>query len=178
MRKGIDYFESTEGTKGSIVLVPRRLVRVLSLEEAAESPGTDDETEASGIYERICEGNEWLRLIPFEDGDMLRMGEASNPVFWINRPDGALAVQWQGADSEEQLLNFAENADGDVWDEEIHFDAGDGHFFLSDCTQVLWGDDDSELCQVSLPKGQYTVTARWAESETVSAIIFRFSRKG
>ena len=105
MTKGIDYFESTVSEGGPIVLVPRRLLHDLTLEDAAVSPCTEDEPEPTEIYDRICEGNDWLRIIPFEDGEMVRMGEGPMSVFWMNCSDGAIAVQWQGADSEEWVEN-------------------------------------------------------------------------
>lgn len=141
------------------------------------NPDIEDESGLEEIYARICEGNEWLQLIPFEDGHMLRMGEGPMPILWMNRPDGAIAVQWQGADSEEQLLNFAlENAVQETWDEEVSFDAGDGLLYLAASTEVIWLDYSPSLCEVSLPPGRYQVTAKWLETDSTMAIIFRFSR--
>ncbi len=178
MTKGRDYFESTgDGDGGMIVLMPRRVIWDPSVEEAAELPQTDDTAALNEIYERFCEGNEWLRLVPVEGALALRMGEGPYSVFWLPRADGALAVQWQGADSEEQLLSFALNHAGtDAWDEEIIFDAGDGQFYFCECAEALLGTGDRPLCEVSLPPGECRVTAKWVEDESVMAILFKFTR--
>ena len=179
MTKGTDYFESTVGTGGPIVLVPCGLVRRLSLEEAALAPQSDDSSEVEEAYEKICEGNEWLRQAPFEGGQLLRMGEGDGPFFWIPRPDGALAVQWLGADSEEQLLAFAlENADSQTWEERVTFEAVEDRFYLADSTVIEWDiPGHSELCTVHLPRGTYQVVARFVTGEDVACIIFRFVRQ-
>lgn len=176
MAKGRDYFQSTgDGDGGIIVLMPRRLIRDLNLEEAAECQATDIDSEIDQSSDQLLEGNEWLKTVPVEDVLVLRMGEGPYPVLWLPRADGALAVQWQGADSEEQLLAFAQRHEAtDEWDEEITFDTGDGLFYLCEHAEALFGD--TPLCEVTLPPGTCRVTAKWLENESVMAILFRFTR--
>lgn len=190
MTKGVDYFESTGEAGGPIVLVPGSLVHTITLDDetlteiALADKGPDDQidesAEANAAYEKICEGNDWLRVVPFfEDGLALRMGEGRGNVYWIPRPDGALAVQWQGADSEEQLLAAAlENAGASSWEEELIFEAVEDRFYLAESPCLLWGSvADTPLCEVSLPRGKYRVTAQWVEEEALTAIVFRFVRQ-
>ncbi len=179
MIKGIDYFACNEDEPCPVVLVPCRLVQTLSLEEAALAHGTDDPSNADNIFDLTCEGNELLKILPFEGSEILRLGHEGAPVYWIPAPLGPLAVAWGGANSEEHLLDFALGfPGGPPYDEEVIFEITDDFCYFSDIGEIVFGGDHgSEPCKAHLPAGRYLVTAKFAQGDDVSGIIYRFSRQ-
>lgn len=118
-----------------------------------------------------------MHLISFQGTQILRVAEMPDDLFWILSDSGGLIIQWVGADSLEQLVDFGRKvAEANAWQESLEFDVEDAAIRIMDSCGFE-GDGQPKI-DVQLAPGRYQVEAAYAENENTMATLFRLTQTG
>ncbi len=155
---------------GPFVLLPLELTGEWS-EAIGDSPEPD-----SGLYGEVCGVASLMHMISFHGVQVLRVAEEPGDLFWQPSDSGGLIIQWVGADSISQLLDFglrvSERAE---WQEQVEFDVSRAAMRIMD--SCGFDDDGQPKIDFQLKQGKYLVEAVYAEDSDTMATIFQLTRK-
>lgn len=155
---------------GPFVLLPLELAA-----EWSESIG-DSPEPSSGLYGEVCGVSSLMHTISFHGVQVLRVAEEPSDIFWDPSDSGGLIIQWIGADSLEQLVEFGRKiSDQAEWQERVDFDVVHAAMRLMD--SCGFDEDGQPKIDIQLAPGKYLVEAAYAEDEDTMATVFRLTKK-
>jgi hypothetical protein len=155
---------------GPFVLLPLDLTG-----EWSEAIG-DSPEPSSGLYGEVCGEASLMHTISFGGAQVLRVAEEPSDLFWEPSDSGGLIIQWIGADSIEQLVDFGRRVtERAVWQEQVEFDVSHAAMRIMD--SCGFDDDGQPKIDLQLTPGKYLVEAVYAEDADTMATIFRLTRK-
>jgi len=148
---------------------PRVLLPTQDIERWITELG-DAQTPENGLYGLACSVNDYCGIIQPWDTPILIFGDDPSDMFWAPRKNGGLFIRWVGANSLEQLLDFADVvASQGNWTKQIEWDAQFINYTLMDsCT---FSGDHAPRIVIDLALGRYVIESQYAESENVTAIV-------
>ncbi|MFE9452950.1 immunity 21 family protein [Streptomyces sp. NPDC006739] len=121
--------------------------------------GADSE-ELATDYDRACEVDGYVGLLPVGDSAALVLGDEPASTSFL--PDHGTFVRWSAANSEDELLAGVPAAlDAAVWDQEIRWNVP-GPVVLFDSAWPGEDADRTEHLRVPLEPGAYAVRAAYA----------------
>ncbi|MFE7900618.1 immunity 21 family protein [Streptomyces sp. NPDC057424] len=122
--------------------------------------GADGEETASD-YDRACEVDGHVGLLPVGDSTALVLGD--EPAATAYLPGHGVFVRWRAGDSEEELLASVESAvDAAHWEPEVYWDVP-GAVLLFDAAWPGTDPSGSDQMRVVLEPGRYAVRAATAQ---------------
>ncbi|WP_325100855.1 Imm21 family immunity protein [Haloferula rosea] len=128
-----------------------------------------------GLYGRVCKGGSLIERFDFEGSEVLRISDEPSDLLWRSLFDGGLVVQWVAAESEEDLIRFAETvAAREVWDESCVLRIRSSSVTIMDALGRP-GDGEAKIVE-RLEPGDYQVDACLAEDDDNEALIVRLRR--
>ncbi|MFG2133399.1 immunity 21 family protein [Streptomyces sp. NPDC048751] len=140
--------EWVESGGGPLIAVPEAVLPFWA--------GADGE-EAASDYDRACEVDGFIGLLPVGDSAALVFGD--EPASTTYLPDQGTFVRWAAADSEEELLAQVPTAlETALWEPEVRWSVP-GPVLLFD---AAWPGNDStrtDHVRVALAPGRYAVRA-------------------
>jgi hypothetical protein len=144
--------EWVESGGGPLILVPEAVLPFWA--------GADGD-ETSSDYDRACEVEGYIGLLPVGDTRALVLGD--EPASTAFLPEHGTFVRWCAADSESALLDRVPEALRTAeWEPEVEWDVpGDVRLF-----DAAWPGDESEHTEhlrVTLAPGRYAVRAAYVE---------------
>jgi hypothetical protein len=154
---------------GPFVLLPKRLFSDW-VEGIGDAPDID-----SGLYGEVCNspmGNAFAHIVPFMGGDIVRLCEMPDDLFWIPLDYGGVLAQCIAADSLEAFVEFAlETATQNEWDEVIEFKVTEREFIVMD--SCGFDGDDQPKIDLNLEPGMHRIESTYKEGESTYAYVFR-----
>lgn len=156
---------------GPRVLLPRNLVDKW-ISELDEIPEPD-----SGLYGLACSVPGYCGVMQYWGTHLLIFGEDPSDIYFLPDKYDGLFFRWVGADSIEQLTEFAiAQADCDKWDDSTQIRISDPKLTVMDtCT---FEGDASPRIEFSLKCGEYRIHSRYVESTDVITILHRLEFVG
>ncbi|MGW0767501.1 immunity 21 family protein [Streptomyces sp. NPDC002676] len=144
--------EWVESGGGPLIAIPETVLPFWAGADSAE-PDSD--------YDRACEVDGYVGLLPVGDSAALVFGD--DPASTSYLPDHGTFVRWAAADSEEELLAGVPAALASAaWAPEIHWEVP-GSVLLFDSAWPGGTADRTEHLRVPLDAGTYAVRAAYAQ---------------
>ena len=134
------------------------------------SPSPDD-----GLYGLACSVTDYCGVIDPWGKKILIFGDDPSDMYWLPSPDGGLFFRWIGADSLQQLTDFAKDiARLGNWTESVLWEADSEKYTAMDTCS--FHGDDAPTIQLNLVPGRYRVDSLYAEDDDVMSIIQKLQR--
>jgi hypothetical protein len=114
-------------------------------------------------------------LLKLGDQDILVLGDAPTPTYWIPTQRGAVIVRWVAADSEPELLAFGMRLSEGNPLEVIDFFATESKHWLMSAVAPL--KENQDALSVALHRGPYRVESFYGEEGTNWAIVHKIVRR-
>ncbi|MCX4976307.1 MULTISPECIES: immunity 21 family protein [unclassified Streptomyces] len=144
--------EWVESGGGPLIVIPEVVLPFWS--------GADGD-ETSSDYDRACDVDGYIGLVPVGDTRALVLGD--EPASTAFLPEHGTFVRWCAADSEDELLAIVPAAlEAAVWEPEVHWNVP-GPVVLFD---AAWPGSESKRTdhlKLALEPGRYAVRATYAE---------------
>lgn len=152
--------EWVESSGGPLVVVP---------EVALPSWGGSDSTEPQADYDRACEIDDWIGLIPVGGEAALVLG--GDPASTAFLPERGLFVRWCAAESEAELLeSVGEALEGAEWEPELVWTVpGTAVLFDAVFSGAEAEGEDHVLAQ--LAPGRYAVRVASVEPNPLTSVV-------
>lgn len=141
--------------------------------------GTEDDSD----YARACRIGSWVGLIGCGNSEALVFSGDVGPVAWLpdsNLQDGSF-LQWLGADSDEQILTFANSQSAldclnEPGAESLEFATGrSGTLRLMSAADGI-GQFQNPYRDINLRPGKYSVRCGYHSSQDLMLVVRRFQR--
>ena len=154
---------------GPLVLLPSSDV-ARWIYEFGDSPTPD-----SGLYKMACSVERYCGIITPWDTPLIIFGDEPADTYYTQQMGFHLFFRWIGAESIEQLSEFALNvARTDKWDETMTIDITTPAMTLMDTCS----NDLSPRINVSLQPGPYTMQSCYSTTSGVMAIVHKLENAG
>lgn len=150
--------QEAESDGGPYVMLPSGEVERW-MEAIGDEPDPD-----TGLYGIACAVTDYFGLIEPWGTPVGIFGDDPGPLYYEPLEVGGLFFRWIGADSEEQLREFAHSiAKGEGWQERTEWQASQTNYTVMDSCAFA-GDDKSRIF-LELQPGRYVVESQYAEQE-------------
>lgn len=134
-------------------------------------------------YDRACDVENCLRVIPVGGGEGLVLGDEPNDTTWWATPEGGLLVQrvyrQEADDLDQQVAAALARVPSDIWEPSgLAFHVGNAPAYLFDSalsgSEVL--EKGSSRVVIALPAGRYDLaTARYHPDDQTELTLHRLS---
>lgn len=148
--------EWVESSGGPLVVIPESVL--------SSWPGSDGDD-----YDRACEVDDWIGLVPVgEEVGLVLGGEPASTAFL---PQHGLFVRWCAAESEADFLeSVGASLDQAEWEPELPWDVP-GPVVLFDAVWSGSECDDEDHVRVALEPGRYAVRAGYVETHPSTSLV-------
>lgn len=164
----MQYVSSLGGPR---VLLPTSDIRRW-IDKFGESRSAED-----GLYGLANSINAYCGAISPWGTQLLIFGDDPADIFYFPNHFDGLLVRWVGADSLDQLRDFAlAEANRSSWDERMELKVVENDMTIMDtCSHH---EDNAPRIHLVMRKGTYAICSRYAENSDVMAIIHRLEYIG
>ena len=133
--------------------------------------------QADGLYSLACSIDDYCSVLSPWKTQLLIFGDDPADMYHLPDEFDGLLFQWIGAESLEQLIDFAiAESRADSWDQVLTFTVTQSGMTLMDaCT---FAGDTATRIQLRLQLGLYTIKTRYAQGSDVMSVIHRFDYVG
>lgn len=155
-----------ESAGGPLLLIPASLLHGWE--------GGNGSGRAATDYDRACDVEGYVGVIPVGEGQGLVLGDMPMPVAWW--PDsGGILVRWMAADSEGAVIELLKALPDSLgWETEVSIElTSDEELILFDAAYP--GNElPSKVGLIPARRGLYAVETAIVEKEDISLVLHRF----